>query len=62
LIGVHTPSGAASAYGTAFWASAVLTALAIGPCIVLLLAERAARAGKGAGSPASTEAAEAIAA
>jgi EmrB/QacA subfamily drug resistance transporter len=62
LIGVHTPSGAASAYGTAFWASAVLTALAIGPCIVLLLAERAARAAKGAGSPASTEAAEAIAA
>jgi EmrB/QacA subfamily drug resistance transporter len=44
LTGVHTLSGAASAYGTAFWASAALTALAIIPCIVLVRAERAARA------------------
>ncbi len=44
LTGQHTLSGAASAYGTAFWASAALTALAIVPCIVLLVAERRARA------------------
>jgi EmrB/QacA subfamily drug resistance transporter len=44
LSGEHTLSGMASAYGTAFWASAALTALAIVPCIVLLLAERRARA------------------
>ncbi len=31
--GVHTLSGAAHAYGTAFWASAGLTALAIIPCV-----------------------------
>jgi EmrB/QacA subfamily drug resistance transporter len=43
LVGVHTVSGAAQAYGTAFWASAALTALAIVPCIVLMRAERAAR-------------------
>jgi EmrB/QacA subfamily drug resistance transporter len=34
----------ASAYGTAFWFSAGLTALAVIPCILLLRAERAARA------------------
>jgi EmrB/QacA subfamily drug resistance transporter len=34
----------ASAYGTAFWWSAGLTALAVAPCLVLLRAERAARA------------------
>ena len=39
-------SAAASAYGTAFWASAGLTALAIIPCIILVRAERAARAPK----------------
>jgi MFS family permease len=44
LSGVHTVAGAASAYGTAFWASAALTALAIIPCVILLRAERAARA------------------
>jgi EmrB/QacA subfamily drug resistance transporter len=46
LTGVHTLSGAASAYGTAFWWSAGLTALAIIPCIILMRAERAARAQK----------------
>jgi EmrB/QacA subfamily drug resistance transporter len=61
LSGVHDIAGAASAYGTAFWASAGLTALAIGPCIVLLRAERAARAAKRAGTPADVMA-EAIAA
>jgi EmrB/QacA subfamily drug resistance transporter len=44
LTGVHTLSGAAHAYGTAFWASAGLSALAIIPCVILLRAERAARA------------------
>jgi EmrB/QacA subfamily drug resistance transporter len=46
LTGAHTLSGAAAAYGTAFWASAVLTALAIIPCIVLMRAEHAARVAK----------------
>jgi EmrB/QacA subfamily drug resistance transporter len=44
LIGAHTLSAQASAYGTAFWASAVLTAVAIVPAIILVRAERAARA------------------
>jgi MFS family permease len=44
LIGTHTVAAAASAYGTAFWASAGLTALAIVPCLILVRAERAARA------------------
>jgi EmrB/QacA subfamily drug resistance transporter len=46
LIGTHTLAGAAHAYGTAFWWSTAVTALAIGPCIVLLRAERKARAAK----------------
>ena len=44
LVGAHTPAAMASAYGTAFWASAILAALAVIPCIVLMRAERAARA------------------
>jgi len=48
LTGVHTLSGQAAAYGTAFWASAGLTALAIIPCVILLRAERAARAARDA--------------
>ena len=60
LTGVHTLGGEASAYGTAFWASAGLTALAILPCIILVRAERAARA-KDNDSGASPEAlAEAV--
>ncbi|HWD66299.1 MAG TPA: DHA2 family efflux MFS transporter permease subunit [Solirubrobacteraceae bacterium] len=43
LTGVHTLSGAASAYGTAFWWSAGLVAVAIIPCVVLLVTERNAR-------------------
>jgi EmrB/QacA subfamily drug resistance transporter len=63
LVGVHSVSGAASAYGTAFWASAILSALAIFPCVVLLRAERAARRSEGTEADASPEAlAEAIAA
>jgi len=60
LTGVHTLSGAASAYGTAFWAAGALTALAIVPCIILMRAERAARAAKQ--PPAKESLAEAIAA
>jgi EmrB/QacA subfamily drug resistance transporter len=43
LVGTHTLSAMASAYGTAFWASTILSALAIVPCILLVRAERAAR-------------------
>jgi MFS family permease len=43
LVGAHSLDAAAGAYGTAFWAAAALTGIAIIPCIVLLRAERAAR-------------------
>jgi EmrB/QacA subfamily drug resistance transporter len=46
LIGAHTLNAQASAYGTAFWWSAGITALAIIPCIILLVAERDARAAR----------------
>jgi EmrB/QacA subfamily drug resistance transporter len=46
LAGAHTLAAKASAYGSAFWVSAALTALAIIPCIVLIRAERAARVAK----------------
>ncbi len=63
LTGVHTVSGAASAYGTAFWASAILAALGIIPCVILMRAERAARRAKDKPTEASPEAlAEAMAA
>jgi EmrB/QacA subfamily drug resistance transporter len=62
LTGVHTLSGAASGYGTAFWVSAVLTAVAIVPAIVLMRAERAARARKGAQEVGPETLAEAVAA
>ena len=63
LSDAHGLSGRAAAYGTAFWASAALSALAIIPCIILLRAERAARAAKGVQAEASPETlAEAIAA
>ena len=63
LIGADTISAQAAAYGTAFWWSAGLTALAIIPCIILMRAERAARAAKGAVVAPDAEAmAEAIAA
>jgi EmrB/QacA subfamily drug resistance transporter len=63
LTGVHGVGGAAAAYGTAFWASAALTALAIVPCIILLRAERSARLAKGQDAGASADTlAEAVAA
>jgi EmrB/QacA subfamily drug resistance transporter len=43
LSGAHTINAAAGAYGTAFWAAVILTAVAIIPCVILLRAERAAR-------------------
>jgi EmrB/QacA subfamily drug resistance transporter len=43
LVGAHTRAAAASAYGTAFWVSTAMIALAIIPCVVLTRAERAAR-------------------
>jgi EmrB/QacA subfamily drug resistance transporter len=46
LVGATTPGAMADAYGTAFMFAAGLTALAIGPCIVLMRAERAARKAK----------------
>ena len=51
LSGTHELTAAAGAYGTAFWWSLGLTALAIVPCLVLLRAERSARA-EGAVTPA----------
>jgi len=63
LTGAHTTAAAASAYGTAFWASAGLTALAIIPCIVLMRAERTARRMNAArGGPPDEALAEPIAA
>jgi EmrB/QacA subfamily drug resistance transporter len=47
LAGSHSSAGDAGAYGIAFWWAAGLTALAIVPCVILLRAERAARAEKG---------------
>jgi EmrB/QacA subfamily drug resistance transporter len=46
LIGAVTPAAQASAYGTAFAWSAAITALAIVPCVILMRAERKARAAK----------------
>jgi EmrB/QacA subfamily drug resistance transporter len=57
LAGAHTIGGVASGYGTAFWFSAAMTALAVGPAIVLLRAERAARAAHPGAAQASSEAA-----
>jgi EmrB/QacA subfamily drug resistance transporter len=51
LTGTHGVAAAAGAYGTAFWWTLGLTALAIVPCIVLLRAERAARAAAGSEPP-----------
>jgi hypothetical protein len=63
LSGAHSLNDAASGYGTAFWASAAMIGLAIVPCIILVRAERAARAARGAEAHATPEAlAEAVAA
>ncbi len=63
LVGAHTPSAVAAAYGTAFWWSAGIAALAIIPCVILVRAERAARRAKGdAAEPSAETLAEAVAA
>jgi MFS family permease len=62
LSGVSSIEGAANAYGTAFWWSAGLTAMAIVPCVVLLRSERAARARGRDEGPSAETLAEAIAA
>jgi EmrB/QacA subfamily drug resistance transporter len=63
LSGAHSLNDAASGYGTAFWASAAMIGLAIVPCIILVRAERAARAARGAEAHATPEPlAEAVAA
>jgi EmrB/QacA subfamily drug resistance transporter len=63
LVGAHTLSGAAAGYGTAFWWSTGMTAVAIVPAIILTRAERAARATRGAAAETSPETmAEAMAA
>jgi EmrB/QacA subfamily drug resistance transporter len=63
LVGATTIGAQASAYGTAFWFSAGLTAAAIVPCIILMRAERMARRTKGGdASPSDGALAEAIAA
>src|SRR5437588_1914422 len=55
LTGTHTLAGAAGGYGTAFWFSAGLTALAIVPCILLVRAEQAARGARRAAAGAPSE-------
>ena len=63
MAGASTPGAAAAAYGTAFWVSAGLAALAIVPCVILYRSERAARQAKGAAAEASPDTlAEAVAA
>jgi EmrB/QacA subfamily drug resistance transporter len=57
LAGAHTLPAQASAYGVAFWASAILAALAFIPCLVLLRAERQARVAHPEEIPESREAA-----
>jgi EmrB/QacA subfamily drug resistance transporter len=57
ISGAHTVAGLASGYGTAFWAAAAMTAAAVVPAILLLRAERAARAAHPEGAQASAEAA-----
>jgi EmrB/QacA subfamily drug resistance transporter len=52
LRGAHSAAGAASSYGTAFWWSVGLAALAIIPCLVLMRAESNVRkAARSAGAP-----------
>jgi MFS family permease len=50
LIGRHTLNSQAGAYGIAFWASAVLAAVSVIPCLALLRTERRARAEASAAS------------
>jgi EmrB/QacA subfamily drug resistance transporter len=60
LAGTTSLDAAAAAYGTAFWWSVGITALAIIPCVVLVRAERAARAAHTATPTELVPAAEAV--
>ena len=63
LVGAHTLQAAAHAYGTAFWASTAVSAVAIVPALILMRAERRARAAKAAaGVSTADQLAEAMAA
>jgi MFS family permease len=62
LSGATNLGAVASAYGTAFWASGAMTALAIIPCILLLRAERAARRAQPDTVPSAEATLEAVAA
>jgi len=63
LVGATSLADQAAAYGTAFWWTTGMTALAIIPCVVLLRAERAARLEKGEAATVDAETlAEAVAA
>ena len=62
VTGTHSVAAAAAGYGTAFWAAAGLTAIAIIPCFILLRAERAARRAHPEVAQASTDAALEVAA
>jgi MFS family permease len=57
LSSAHSVNASASAYGTAFWWSAGLTALAIIPCVVLTRAEHNARRRAAAGGAKNPDAA-----
>jgi uncharacterized membrane protein len=59
LAHAHGLDAAAGAYGTAFWWSLGLTALALAPCVVLLRAERRVKARPVTDTTTATIAAEA---
>jgi MFS family permease len=52
LAGTHGLAAQAGAYGTAFWWSVGMTAVAIIPCVILLRAERSARIAQASEAPA----------
>ena len=62
LVGAHTLNGAAAAYGTAFWVSTGMIALAIIPCIILTRAEHKVRQANADAGTSPEALAEAIAA
>jgi EmrB/QacA subfamily drug resistance transporter len=62
LVGAHTLNAAAAAYGTAFWVSTGMIALAIIPCIILTRAEHKVRLANARAAPSQEALAEAIAA
>ena len=62
LVGAHTLAAGAAAYGTAFWWATGLTAVALVPATILLVAERRARRQNAAVALDETALAEALAA